>query len=518
MKQPIPQELIDNLQKLKEDFVLRCETLYKIRPKKGGMVPFRLNFAQTYLHNRLEEIKRTTGKIRVVILKARQQGVSTYVAARFFDQVLFNPGIKAFILAHREDATNNLYALVERYYANLPQELQRPKIEDNAKRLVFDNDSGYGVGTAGSGEIGRSDTIQRLHMSEFAFYENATKLMTGIMQTVPEMDGTEVIIESTANGTANMFYELCNPDENSDSAFEVIFIPWFWDKDYRAVLSKSLNLGDADLLYQREYALDDEQMCWRASKIALFQAAKKETGVSGLVKFCQEYPAAPAEAFSASIETDLIDRDVLARAFDKKQIEDTARIIIGVDVAGSGKDKTVFCVRKGRIVIGFYAFQGLNTNQIVQKIIQFNQFYKPVKVFIDKGYNPGVVDNLIALKWHEVVVGVHFGGSADEDKYFDKRAEMYMRGIEWIENQPCYIPYTKEFVEELCMQERLPPGESGKIRLRSKDDIKKKLKRSTDYTDSWVLTYAYHVFLYGDLEEEYEDENSSRNGDPITGY
>jgi len=514
----IDPRILENLEALKNDFVFRCETLYKIRPKQGGSVPLKLNFAQTYLHNKLEQIKLKTGKVRVVILKARQQGVSTYVAARFFDQVLFNAGIKAFILAHREDATSNLYALVERYYANLPLELQRPKIEDNAKRLVFNNDSGYGVGTAGSGEIGRSDTIQRLHMSEFAFYESATKLMTGIMQTVPELDDTEVIIESTANGTANMFYELCNPDEGSASAFEVIFIPWFWDKDYRAGLMRELDLGNADLVYKKEYGLDDEQMVWRASKIALFEAARKETGMSGLVKFCQEYPACASEAFSASIESDLIDRDVLAKAFENKTIEDNARVIIGVDVAGSGKDKTVFCVRKGRVVLGFFVFTGLKTDQIVDKILKFILLYKPVKVFIDKGYNPGVVDNLESRKWGEITHGVHFGGSSDEEKYDDKRAEMYMRGIEWIENQPCYIPYTKEFVEELCMQQKLPPGASGKIRLRSKDEIKKKLKRSTDYSDAFALTFAYHVFLYSDIEEEYEEETSQRRGDPNTGY
>lgn len=510
--------LLEKLEELKNNFILRCETLYKIRPKKGGTVPLTLNFAQQYLHNKLEDLRKKTGKVRAVILKSRQQGVSTYVAARFFDKVLFNAGLKAFILAHREDATNNLYGLVERYYLNLPEVLQRQKIEDNAKRLVFDNDSGYGVGTAGSGDVGRSDTIQLLHLSEFAFYENASKLMTGLMQTVPEMADTEIIIESTANGTANMFYELCNPEENSQSAFEVIFIPWFWDKDYRMGLMRDLILGDADRLYQEEYKLDEEQMNWRASKIALFEAARKETGMSGLVKFCQEYPACPSEAFAASIETDLIDRDVLAKAFEKKNIEDNARIIIGVDVAGSGKDKTVFCVRKGRIVIGFFDFPGLNTGKVVRKIIQFIQDYKPVKVFVDKTYNPGVVDNLLDDRWGEIVTGVHFHNTADEEKYGNKRAEMYMRGIEWIEDQPCYIQYKKEFVEELCMQAKLPADSSGKIKLRSKDEIKKKLKRSTDYSDAFALTFAYHVFLYGDMEEEYEEPTHQRRGDPNTGY
>lgn len=508
-------QLIEKLEELKNDFILRCRTLYKIRPKTGGSVAFELNFAQRYVHNKLEEQRQRTGKVRAVILKSRQQGISTYVAARFFDKVLFNSGLKAFILAHREDATNNLYSLVERYYGNLPDALQRPKIEDNAKRLVFDNDSGYGVGTAGSGEIGRSDTIQLLHMSEAAFYENASKLMTGIMQTVPELANTEILIESTANGTANMFYEMCNPDPGSE--FEVIFIPWFWDNGYRSSLALQ-TLGDADILYQKEYELNDEQMAWRASKIALFQAVKKETGVSGLVKFCQEYPACASEAFAFSVESDLIDRDVLAKVFEKKAIEDSARIVIGVDIAGRGKDKSVFCIRKGRVVLGFHVFQGLDTDGLVEKTVKFIQYYKPVKVFIDKGYNPGVYDRLIYLKWGDIVVGVDFQGRADEEKYFNKRAEMYFRGIEWIEDQPNYIPYSKEFIEELCMQERLPPDGSGRMKLRSKDDIKKKLKRSTDYSDAWALTYAYNVYLYSDLEEEYEQETTPRRGDRITGY
>ena len=95
-------------------------------------------------------------------------------------------------------------------------------------------------------------------------------------------------------------------------------------------------------------------------------------------------------------------------------------------------------MRKGRIVLGFFTFQGLDTDGVVRKVIEFIQNYKPVKVFIDKGYNPGVCDRLISLKWGEVVIGVHFQASSDEEKYFNKRAEMYYRGVEWMENQPCY--------------------------------------------------------------------------------
>jgi hypothetical protein len=146
-----------------------------------------------YLHQQLEEQKRGKGFVRAIILKGRQQGCSTYVGARFYHQATQRFGSKVFILTHREDATNNLYKLVQRYHENCPDFMKPSTGVSNAKELYFDTlDSGYAIGTAGGGTVGRSDTIQMLHGSEVAFWQNTDEIATGIMQTVADVKGTEI--------------------------------------------------------------------------------------------------------------------------------------------------------------------------------------------------------------------------------------------------------------------------------------------------------------------------------------
>ena len=84
------------LQKLKDDLIhyaLRC---LKIRTKSGTVSQLELNKAQKYIHSRLQQQLCSTGKVRALILKGRQQGCSTYVGARFYWKVTHNFGHQAF--------------------------------------------------------------------------------------------------------------------------------------------------------------------------------------------------------------------------------------------------------------------------------------------------------------------------------------------------------------------------------------------------------------------------------------
>lgn len=150
--------------RFKNDFEFYAPRALKIRPKAGAIRPLRLNSAQRYLHQRLEEQRKKIGRVRALILKGRQQGVSTYVQGRFFWRVTHMRGVRAFILTHQDDATNNLFGMAERFWQNCP-EMLRPKLgTSNAKELSFSGlDSGYKVGTAGNKGVGRSDTIQFFH-------------------------------------------------------------------------------------------------------------------------------------------------------------------------------------------------------------------------------------------------------------------------------------------------------------------------------------------------------------------
>ena len=117
-------ELLEKRQKSKTLWRADLETFARealvIRPAEGAAMPFTFNSVQKKLHARLENQRAETGRVRAVILKARQLGISTYVGARFYHRMRHDPGFRTIIMAHRDDATLALAEMVDRYYENDP--------------------------------------------------------------------------------------------------------------------------------------------------------------------------------------------------------------------------------------------------------------------------------------------------------------------------------------------------------------------------------------------------------------
>ena len=103
-------------QRLKDDLAHYAPRCLKIRTKSGTVEPFAFNQAQEYVHAKLEAQRQATGKVRALILKARQQGFSTYISGRFYHRVTHAPGLQCFILTHEQAATDNLFGMVDRYH------------------------------------------------------------------------------------------------------------------------------------------------------------------------------------------------------------------------------------------------------------------------------------------------------------------------------------------------------------------------------------------------------------------
>jgi len=194
--------------KLRGDLEYFAAHTLKLRPKAGPLEHFKFNFAQLKLHQIAEEQRQKTGRVRLIVLKARQMGVSTYVAAHLFQRTISSPGLRTFILGHTRQASSNLFQIVKRFYDHAPEDLKPSVGASNAEELIFDKlDSGYLVSVAHIEGTGRSATAQLLHASEAAFWDNLPLQLASLMQTVPDLPGTEVIIESTANGY-NDFHTL----------------------------------------------------------------------------------------------------------------------------------------------------------------------------------------------------------------------------------------------------------------------------------------------------------------------
>jgi hypothetical protein len=124
--------------RLKADLEYYAVGCLKIRTKAGNIGPLIFNRMQRFLHSRIENHAKRNGRVRVLILKARQQGCSTYVGARFYWKATHARGQQVFILTHEQDATDNLFDMAQRFHEHCPALVRPHTGASNAKELAFD--------------------------------------------------------------------------------------------------------------------------------------------------------------------------------------------------------------------------------------------------------------------------------------------------------------------------------------------------------------------------------------------
>ena len=475
------------LRRVQESLEIHASFCAKIKDKSGKIVPFLFNRAQQHVHQMLEEQKKRTGRVRALILKGRQQGISTYIGERYYHQVSMR-GKSAFIVAHEDKATSNLYEMVKRYQDHNP--LAPSTKATNAKELLFKElDCGYKLATAGSKDVGRSNTAQLLHGSEFAFWANAQNHLAGLGNTIADQSDTEIILESTGNGIGNAFHLMWQDAEAGKSEYIAIFVPWFWQLEYVAEVRPDFVLSEEDLKYQQAYGgLSMEQMQWRANKISTYGQ-----GFEWL--FDQEYPGTAALAFQTSTVNPLINPSEVMAAVNSKYLDMNAPLVIGCDPAGDGvndADRTAIAFRRGRVCFRMEYHQGLDTMQIAGKLAEYWRDMEPDGMFVDKGgLGAGVYDRLIELGFP--VIGVNNASRAtDAERFENKRAEIWWTMRDWFADQPCRIPNNAALISDITAPQPKISSNGRKL-LEKKEDMAKRQVRSPDGADALSLTFAEPV-------------------------
>lgn len=471
--------------KLRDDFKHYAPRCLFIRSKEAKIVQLQLNEAQIYIHDCLEKQRLETGKVRALILKGRQQGCSTYVEGRFYHKVSHTKGIRAFILTHEEEATNNLFDIANRYHENCPSVVKPKTGAANAKELNFSKlDSGYKVGTAGNKSVGRGSTVQLFHGSEVAFWPNAQLHAAGMLQAIPDMEGTEVILESTANGVGNFFHQMWQEAESGTSDYVAIFVPWYWQQEYKKEPPKGFALDSDEIIYQEAYGLTIEQMAWRRAKIVELRDP---------LLFKQEYPATAAEAFQVSGQDPYIKPELVMMA-RKSTCEAIGDKKLGVDPARFGDDRSSLCFRQGRKVHWIKSHTKKSTMEIAGIVLQLHKENKFDQIAVDVGgLGAGVYDRLIELISDTELVQVNSANSPlDAMKYTNKRAEMWGETKEWLENQPADLPDSDEIQADLT-QTKYAYDSNNALKMERKEDMKKRGFRSPDTADSLGLTFAQPI-------------------------
>lgn len=476
-------------QRLKDDFVHYASKCLRIRTKSGAIEPLTLNSAQRLIHDRIEAQLKETGKVRAIILKGRQQGCSTYVEGRFYWKVSHRYGVRAFILTHEQEATDNLFEMAERYHEHCPDVVKPSTGAANAKELHFDKlDSGYKVGTAGTKAVGRSQTIQFFHGSEVAFWPFASTHAAGILQAIPDEPGTEAILESTSDGPGDFFHGRWQSAVRGEGGFIAIFVPWYLQTEYSHPVDKGFAQDKDEVEYSALCGgLTDGQIAWRRAKIADLGG-----GEEGEESFRREYPATPEEAFEASNKRSVIPSPLVRAAINRK-VKPTGRVVWGLDVARFGGDRCALAKRQGNALTErVAAWSGLDTMQTAGRVHQeyLEAEDKPEVIFVDViGLGAGVVDRLTELGLPVVGVNAAEGSSAKET-YPRLRDELWFAAREWFEAKDVSIVQDEPLIAELTAPRYSYTSGRERKKVESKDEMEKRGLRSPDLGDAFVLTFA----------------------------
>jgi hypothetical protein len=456
-------------QRLKDDFEHYAGKCLKIRTKAGAIVPLELNAAQRYIHQRVEEQRAKTGKVRAVVLKGRQQGCSTYIEGRFYWRVSHTKGVRAFILTHEEEATNNLFELADRYHENCPALVKPSTSAANAKELHFDKlDSGYKVGTAGNKAVGRSSTVQLFHGSEVGFWPNAQQHAAGILQAIPDEEGTEVFKESTANGVGNYFHKEWQDAEAGLSEYIAIFVPWYWSEEYRKDCPEGFQLDGEEEKYRAAYGLSMEQMAWRRAKIIELKDP---------LLFKQEYPATAAEAFQVSGADPYIGPDLVLEARKAKSRPRARRSWALTRRDSVTTEPPSAFGRRARFTGSRATARKARWRSLAWSSWRSREAEADQCAIDVGGLGAGVYDRVAEIvgspEWDGPacqIVQVNSSESPiDAKKYTNKRAEMWGETKEWLAKQPAQIPGQRRTASgpdpdslQLRQQQRFEDGEEGR--------------------------------------------------------
>jgi len=513
-QQPIALSDEAQIRAILKSFDRYREKFIKIRPREGGeRKPFVLNAAQIVLHTRLENELKTFGRIRALIPKARRMGVSTYIGSRYFYKVATNKGRRAHVVAHRNDSATNLHREVKLFYAELPEPWQPHLGASNARELIFDRlQSIYRVSSAEGGDIGRSDDTHLLHLSEAAFFDNTEDLSSGLLKTVLDQPDTEIMFESTGNGSSGMFFSMCEQayNEKNTGLWRLHFLPWYIMPEYAMTPPANWVIPREFSDYAKLHGLSIDQMYWfwrQNYDLAVMNGGTVDA-IHRLTR--QEFPATYAECFSTDSTLDFFPASLVMKAMVASAHPTAGALkIIAVDPAGDGVDETFVCDREdtaiGKRIWGAITSSDQNV-QADWLVAAYKRFDMDVICIDGTGLGKGLVDatRLRMREKADRVVSVNFGhGASNGVQFANKRAELHFKFNMWLSGDVS-MPNDKMLQEECAVYKWGVAGcrrdELSRLFMTPKEKIRSELKRSPNRLDGVITSFGVNDYALAGLQ------------------
>jgi Terminase RNaseH-like domain len=312
----------------------------KIRNKRGRLESLKVNAVQ-------RDYAEKAAK-RSIVLKARQLGITTYVAARFFLNCVTRPGTMCVQVAHDQRSAEEIFRIVHRLLANMPEVLRKGALATshaNKRQIIFPHlDSQYRVEAADE-NAGRGLTIQYLHCSEVSRWPGDAEATLAALRAAVPPDG-EIVLESTANGAAGCFYEEWQRAEQM--GYSRHFYPWWWEPSYKRE-AEIAEFAEEELELMQKYKLTAEQIGFRREIRANFGRRAKE-------EFAEDAESCFLASGDCIFDVDAIEKRLheelpaMAHSDGGRSItffppQPGKEYVIGVDPAGGGSEGDYSCAQ-----------------------------------------------------------------------------------------------------------------------------------------------------------------------------
>ncbi len=367
----------------KGDFLFFCERYLRVINRDGELVPLRPKPAQLKL---IEELEKSPWQI---VLKARQLGSSTIIAAYYFWKSLLTPNERTLVLAHTRNAVKNIYRIYKTFYENLPAFLQFDTKSASANEIVFFHGGTIRIDTASSQNV-RGSTYTNIHCSEAAFWKDISTAVAAAFQTAT--GNSHIVLETTANGV-NEFFQMWNDQTNG---FTKTFLSWLDEPDY--IRKEKEFKPSKDLLtYAEKHSLSPERLNWACEALSVRCAGNWHT-------FLQEYAVDPVTCFISS------GTRFFNRAFPTSNFEPGYMVYqkknkycaytIGADIASGSPtgDYSSFCVldvtnKKDVKIVATY-LERITPGQFSERLYKEFLKWDATVVVENNSYGLSVIENL----------------------------------------------------------------------------------------------------------------------------
>lgn len=271
-----------------------------IRDRDGFLRPLIPNRVQTEVFTEMLAQAISDRAIRVIVLKSRKMGVSSFIEALFYFISKYYRDCGTQTLAHTDESTADIFDIATRIYVEDPDWRVRPNRPGTHQISFLEHGSDFTIRTGGGHFASSGANRGFIHLSELGKWQgDPVRLRAGvqsILNSVPNSAFSIVVIESTANmlDDSGEFKHRCRRAQTAASSYRFVFSPWFDEPTYTIPGVPIFNYDDEEIKLKERFGLSDAQLAWRQAKIA-------DECNGEVVWFHQDYPSTPEEAWETPL-------------------------------------------------------------------------------------------------------------------------------------------------------------------------------------------------------------------------